>query len=82
MQKLSPISLLLAFGMFLSSCATHPVPTGNEWYHGKPVFTRSSHPAGGGGGRLPENAVYLGRRYFTPPGTKTGLQWVDVYGSP
>jgi hypothetical protein len=26
------------------------------------------------------DGVYLGRRYFTPPGAKTGLEWIDVYG--
>jgi len=26
------------------------------------------------------DGVYLGRRYYHPPGGKSGLAWVDVYG--
>jgi hypothetical protein len=42
--------------------------------------TRASHPAGGSM-REVKGGTYLGRRYFTPPGSKSGLQWIDVYES-
>lgn len=59
----------------LASCGT--VPPGNGTYNGKPTQTRASHPSGGSMHEV--KGTYLGRRYFTPPGSKTGLQWVDVY---
>jgi hypothetical protein len=54
------------------------VPSLTQTYNGKPVLTRASHPSGG---RMTEvDGVYLGRRYYHPPGAKTGLAWIDVYG--
>ncbi|WP_395749464.1 hypothetical protein [Prosthecobacter sp.] len=78
MKRLNPtVSIVLGLAMLLApSCA--PVPGENGTFNGRPVLTRASHPSGG-----PMHEVkgrYLGRRYFTPPGSKSGLQWVDVYG--
>lgn len=61
------------------SCAGRPtVPSLTQTYNGKPVLTRSSHPAGGSMKEV--DGVYLGRRYFHPQGSKSGLAWTDVYG--
>lgn len=77
-QTTKPTSILLGLSMLLSvSCGT--VPDANGTYNGKPVLTRASHPAGGSM-REVKGGTYLGRRYFTPPGSKSGLQWIDVYG--
>ncbi|MBN8418154.1 MAG: hypothetical protein J0L73_04495 [Verrucomicrobia bacterium] len=78
MKRTNPASIVLGLSMLLSaSCGT--VPDANGTYNGKPVLTRASHPAGGSM-REVKGGTYLGRRYFTPPGSKSGLQWIDVYG--
>jgi hypothetical protein len=62
----------------LVSCTAPSVPSLTQTYNGKPVLTRASHPSGG---RMTAvDGVYLGRRYYNPPGAKTGLAWIDVYG--
>lgn len=77
MMRPNPASIALGFCLLLSvSCSN--VPDENGTYNGRPVLTRSSHPAGGS--MRPVKGTYLGRRYFTPPGSKNGLQWTDVYG--
>lgn len=77
MKHPNPASLVLGLCVLLSaSCGT--VPDANGTHNGKPVLTRASHPAGGPMHEV--KGTYLGRRYFTPPGTKSGLQWIDVYG--
>ena len=77
MMRPNPASIALGLSLLLSvSCSM--VPNENSTHNGRPVRTRASHPAGG-----PMHAVqgtYLGRRYFTPPGSKAGLHWVEVYG--
>ncbi|WP_395738151.1 hypothetical protein [Prosthecobacter sp.] len=70
-------SLVLGFGMLLSASCS-PVPSETGTFNGRPVLTRASHPSGGAMREV--KGSYLGRRYFTPPGSKSGLQWVDVYG--
>jgi len=61
------------------SCAGRPqVPSLTQTYNGKPVLTRASHPSAGSMKEV--DGVYLGRRYFHPQGTKSGLAWIDVYG--
>jgi hypothetical protein len=73
----SVLSMILA--VVCASCAGHPgVPSATDTYNGKPVLTRASHPAGGSMKEV--DGVYLGRRYFTPPGSKSGLHWIDFYG--
>ncbi len=77
MKRPNPASIVLGLSMLLSaSCVS--VPDANGTYNGKPVLTRASHPAGGSMREV--KGTYLGRRYFTPPGSKSGLQWIDVYG--
>ncbi|MDI1314407.1 hypothetical protein [Prosthecobacter sp.] len=77
MKRSNSVSILLGLCMLLAaSCGT--VPDANGTYNGKPVLTRASHPSGGPMHEV--KGTYLGRRYFTPPGSKTGLQWIDVYG--
>lgn len=72
--------MLLIATLTLSSCAGRPVvPSLTQTYQGKPVLTRASHPSGGSMAEV--DGVYLGRRYYQPPGAKTnGLAWIDVYG--
>ena len=62
----------------LVSCNGPSVPSLTQTYNGKPVLTRASHPSGGPMTEV--DGVYLGRRYYHPPGAKTGLAWIDVYG--
>jgi len=77
MKSTCTTAVLLGFCLIsLSSCST--VPNENGTYNGKPVLTRASHPTGGSMHEV--KGTYLGRRYFTPPGSKSGLQWIDVYG--
>ncbi len=77
MKRPNPASIVLGLTILLSaSCVS--VPDANGIYNGKPVLTRASHPAGGSMREV--KGTYLGRRYFTPPGSKSGLQWIDVYG--
>ncbi|WP_395742056.1 hypothetical protein [Prosthecobacter sp.] len=72
-----PAIFALGFAMlFAASCSS--VPDENGTYNGRPVLTRASHPSRGS--MRPVNGTYLGRRYFTPPGGKGGLQWVEIYG--
>lgn len=80
-MKTSSYALFTAMAVACSSCAGRPaVPSPRDTYNGKPVLTRASHPSGGSMSGV--GGVYLGRRYFTPPGAKTGLEWIDVYGQP
>lgn len=73
----SVLSMILA--VVCVSCAGRAsVPSATDIYNGKPVLTRASHPAGGSMQEV--DGVYLGRRYFTPSGSKSGLQWIDFYG--
>ena len=77
MKSLNPASYALGFCLLLSvSCST--VPDESSTHNGRPVRTRASHPAGGAMHAV--KGTYLGRRYFTPPGSKGGLQWIEVYG--
>jgi hypothetical protein len=77
MKRPNPASYVLGFCLLLSvSCCT--VPDENSTHNGRPVRTRASHP--GGGSMHAVKGTYLGRRYFTPPGSKGGLQWIEVYG--
>lgn len=71
-------ALLVLISALCVSCASQPVPSLTQTYNGKPVRTRASHPTGGSMAKV--DGVYLGRRYFQPPGGKTGLAYVDVYG--
>ncbi|MBK8094940.1 MAG: hypothetical protein IPK32_23960 [Verrucomicrobiaceae bacterium] len=71
--------LLSLSSLALVSCAGRPsVPSLTDTYHGKPVLTRASHPSGGSMTEV--DGAYLGRRYYHPPGSKTGLAWIDIYG--
>ena len=73
------ILTLLALSTLASvSCTTRPVPSLTQTYNGKPVLTRASHPSGGSLHAV--DGVHLGRRYYHPVGSKSGLAWVDVYG--
>jgi hypothetical protein len=79
MKRPNPAAIIFGFClMSLASCRT--VPDENGTYNGQPVLTRASHPAGGSMREV--KGAYLGRRYFTPPGSKSGLQWIDVYAAP
>ncbi|MBL9129943.1 MAG: hypothetical protein JNG86_02015 [Verrucomicrobiaceae bacterium] len=75
---MKPILLSLIATTALVSCSGPSVPSLNQTYNGKPVLTRASHPSGGSMREV--DGVYLGRRYFHPPGAKSGLAWIDVYG--
>ena len=78
-MKLAQTTLFTILAFLCVSCAGRPtVPSLSGTYNGKPVLTRASHPAGGLMREV--DGVYLGRRYFTPQGDKSGLQWIDVYG--
>lgn len=78
-MKRTLVAILAVLPALLASCANRPtVPSLNTTYNGKPVRTRASHPSGGTMTEV--DGVYLGRRYFHPPGGKTGLAWIDVYG--
>ena len=80
-MKYTALALLTAVSLSSVSCAgraTAPSLTGT--HNGAPVMTQSSHAAGGS--TSPVKGTYLGRRYFQPPGSKTGLAWIDVYGQP
>lgn len=75
---MKPTLLAILAVTTLVSCNAPSVPSLTQTYNGKPVLTRASHPSGG---RMTEvDGVYLGRRYYQPPGAKTGLAWIDVYG--
>lgn len=77
MKCTNPTAIVLGLCIpLLASCNT--VPNENGTYNGRPVLTRASHPTGGSMREV--KGTYLGRRYFTPPGSKSGLQWIDVYG--
>lgn len=71
-------ALLALIPILCVSCASQPVPSLNQAYNGKPVKTRASHPSGGSMAAV--DGVYLGRRYYHPPASKTGLAYIDVYG--
>lgn len=76
MKRPSPALSFLTVCTALSvSCSN--VPDENGTHHGRSVHARASHPAGAA--FKPAKGTYLGRRYFTPPGSKCGLQWIDVY---
>ena len=78
---MKPVVLMLLAVTTLTavSCAGRPtVPSLRQSYNGKPVLTRASHPTGGSMHSV--DGVYLGRRYYHPPGGKSGLAWIDVYG--
>lgn len=78
-MKLTAYAFVTLTALTSVSCAGRPsVPSLTQTYNGKPVLTRSSHPAGGSMAKV--DGVYLGRRYFYPQGTKSGLAWTDVYG--
>ena len=77
MKRPNLASITLAISALLAVSCSH-VPDENGSYNGRPVAARASHPAGAA--LAPAKGTYLGRRYFTPPGSKSGLQWIDVYG--
>lgn len=78
-MKFAAYALITLTTLTSVSCAGRPsVPSLTQTYNGKPVLTRSSHPAGGSMEKV--DGVYLGRRYFYPQGTKSGIAWTDVYG--
>lgn len=78
-MKTSNLTLLTLSSLLLVSCAGGPtVPSLTGTHQRKPVLTRASHPSGGAMTEV--DGIYLGRRYYHPPGAKTGLAWVDVYG--
>jgi hypothetical protein len=78
-MKLIYCTLLAISTLATVSCAGRPsVPSLTQTHNGKPVLTRASHPAGGPMKEV--DGEYLGRRYFHPPGGKSGIAWVDVYG--
>lgn len=80
MKRSIPATLALGLSLLLAvSCSS--VPDENSTCNGRPVITRASHPAAATTphGRA-VTGTYLGRRYFTPPGSKSGLQWIEVYG--
>ncbi len=77
MKRSHLASITLTVSALFSISCSH-VPDENGTYNGRPVAARSSHPAGAA--MAEAKGTYLGRRYFTPPGSKSGLQWIDVYG--
>lgn len=77
-MKTKYLALLMLSGLALVSCASRPaVPSLTEARDGKPVLTRASHPSGGSMNEV--DGAYLGRRYYHPAGSKTGLASMDVY---
>ena len=72
------LATLAMLSTALVSCSGTSIPRSGETYNGKPVLTRASHPSGGSMKKV--DGVYLGRRYYNPPGSKMGLAWVDTYG--
>jgi hypothetical protein len=77
-MKPALLALLAVTSLASVSCSGISVPSTNQTYNGKSVLTRASHPSGGSMTEV--KGVYLGRRYYHPPGGKTGLAWIDVYG--
>lgn len=76
MKRPNLVSITLTVSALLAVSCSH-VPDENGTHRGLPVRTHASHPAGAP--MKPAKGAYLGRRYFTPPGSKSGLQWIDVY---
>jgi len=74
------IIALLGTLTVLSSCSTSRIAGAQQSTNGKPMLTRSSHAA------MPTSykgeGTYVGRKYFNPPGSKMGAQWVDLYEQP
>jgi hypothetical protein len=64
----------------LSSCTGSGLAGNIPSANGKPLLTRSTHST------VPTSykgeGKYVGRKYFNPPGSKTGVQWVDLYEQP
>jgi hypothetical protein len=79
MKHYNIIALLGALTL-LSSCSTSGIASAPQSSNGKPLLTRSSHAA------MPTSykgeGTYVGRKYFNPPGSKMGTQWVDLYEQP
>jgi len=75
---MKPTLLAILAVTTLVSCNAPSVPSLTQTHNGKRVHTRASHPSGGSMTEV--DGVYLGRRYYHPPGAKTGLAWIDVYG--
>jgi hypothetical protein len=71
---------LLGMLAILSSCTSSGLAGAPQSSNGKPLLTRSSHAS------MPTSykgeGKYVGRNYFHPPGSKTGVQWVDLYEQP
>jgi hypothetical protein len=71
---------ILGLAAMLSSCSQTGFAGGPQSSNGKPLLTRSTHAS------VPSTykgeGKYVGRKYFNPPGTKAGLQWVALYEQP
>jgi hypothetical protein len=70
------IIALLGIMAALSSCSTSGVAANGQ----QGLLKRSSHAS------VPTSyqgkGEYVGRQYFNPQGSKTGVQWVDLYKQP
>jgi hypothetical protein len=71
---------ILGLTAMLSSCSQTGMAGGPQSSNGKTLLTSSTHPS------VPSTykgeGKYVGRKYFNPPGTKGGLQWVSLYEKP
>jgi hypothetical protein len=70
------IIALISITAALSSCADSGLAANSQ----QGLLKRSSHAS------VPSSykgkGDYAGRQYFNPPGSKTGVQWVDLYKQP
>ncbi|MEY2599575.1 MAG: hypothetical protein RLZZ142_1834 [Verrucomicrobiota bacterium] len=67
----------IASPLLLAACAGGPTLTQLPTSAEKGIVTRASHPVGGS--MQDVEGEYLGRRYSTHAGVKTGVIWEDVY---
>lgn len=71
---------LLGMLALLSSCTNSGLARAPQSSNGKPLLTRSSHAS------MPTSykgeGTHVGRKYYHPPGSKMGTQWVDFYEQP
>ncbi|MFM2220788.1 MAG: hypothetical protein RLZZ553_536 [Verrucomicrobiota bacterium] len=74
--------IMAALGVLsvLSSCSSSGLAGNSCSANGKPLLTRSSHPMAPTSYK--GEGKHVGRKYFHPPGSKTGVQWVDLYEQP
>lgn len=80
--NMKPYIILGTMGLMaiLTSCTSTGTASAPVSANGKPLLTRSSHPL------MPTTSngsgTSVGRKYFHPPGFKTGAQWVEYYEQP